>query len=872
MPGMNLTKLEAIERAAVVNAVAYEITWDFTSSGDTFLTTTTVTFDATEGSQTFIECAAVAASRLELNGVVLDDTIALAHGRIELGGLKAINTLTIDAEFAYRTDGQGIHRFIDPEDGETYLYSQFAANDARSAFPCFDQPDIRATFSIAVVAPAHWVVVSNSPTPKAEPVPASAAAPASAAGDAADASAPAPAPASLWVFPATVALPTYVAAVVAGPYAFEEGTLNSRKGPLSARVYGRKNLKAHLDAGEMIATVQAGMELYERMFDTEYPFEKYDQVFVPEYNLGAMENVGCVTFSEDRLLFRSRPTDAFREARRNIQLHELSHMWFGNLVTMRWWDDLWLNESFAEFVGTWATEQTTEWKDAWVTFGAGRKSVAYIQDQLPTTHAIVTEIPDTEATVSAFDMITYAKGASALKQLAAYVGEDAFFAGVASYLKRYAFGNATLAEFLAEVETAAGRPLHAWASAWLQTPGVTTLRPVIDTDPVGVITSFAIAENVPAEFPVHRPHRVTIAGYSHREGAFNRDWAVDAEIDGPLTGVPSVAGKARPDLLLVNDADRTYAKSQLDDVSIATVSEHLSDLTDAMPLANVLDAAWHMCRDASLAAECYVNAVLTALPNMTNSETAESHVRTMTIALSRYVPPARTLEVTAAAAERLWTTAQNTEPGSDRQLQALKAYARLTTTPEQAARLADLLDGALSLAGLKVDADLGWDLIAGLTAAGAAHEGSISGRLATDPGAAGQRRAAGARAAIGTFEAKASAWEALARPSAPVPNAVQYEIAAGFARVIDPALLSPLVGALMADLRGYYEANEGFVGARVVRLVFPVWAAGRVEGLDVLIAQWLAHNASASSVLLKIAREGLDDVRRAIAAQAVTLK
>lgn len=850
---MNLTKSEAIERASLLSAVTYEIAWDFTAQSDTFLTSTTITFDAAAGAQTFIECAAVAASRIELNGVALDAQNSLVDGRIALVGLAEHNTLTIDAEFAYRTDGQGIHRFVDPEDGETYLYSQFAANDARSAFPCFDQPDIRATFSIAVIAPAHWVVVSNSPTPAPERVPADAAR----------------TEANLWAFPATVALPTYVAAVVAGPYAYEEGTLTSRKGTLSARVYGRKNLKAHLDAAEMIETVQAGMTLYEKMFDTEYPYEKYDQVFVPEYNLGAMENVGCVTFSEDRLLFRSRPTDALRESRRNIQLHELSHMWFGNLVTMRWWDDLWLNESFAEFVGTWATEQTTEWKDAWVTFGAGRKSVAYIQDQLPTTHAIVTEVPDTEATVSAFDMITYAKGASALKQLAAFVGEEAFFAGVASYLKRYAFGNATLAEFLAEVETAAGRSLAAWASAWLQTPGATTLRPVIDTDPDGVITSFAIAEDVPAQFPVHRPHHITIAGYLHAEGSFTRAWTVDAEIAGPLTGVPALQGRARPDLLLVNDGDRTYAKAQLDEVSIETVGEHLGDLTEAMPLANVLDAAWHMCRDAALAAECYIDAVLVALPQMTNSETAESHIRTMTIALTRYVPPARTVEVTAAAAERLWTITQNAGPGTDLQLQSLRAYARLAATPEQAARLADLLDGALSLARLTIDADLGWDLMTGLNATGSAGEGSISGRLATDPGAAGQRRAAGARAAIGTIEAKATAWDTLARPAAPVPNAVQYEIAAGFARVVDPALLTPLVAPLLADLRGYYEANEGFVGARVARLVFPVWAAGRVEGLDSLIESWIADNADASSVLLKIAREGLDDVRRALAVQAV---
>lgn len=855
---MNLTKPEAAERAALVSAVRYDIAWDFTAPGATFVASTTVTFDAVPGCATFIECAAEAVSRIELNGAELDTASCLVEGRIALTDLAASNTLTIDAEFAYRSDGQGIHRFVDPEDGEAYLYSQFAANDARSAFPCFDQPDIRAVFSIAVVAPAHWVVVSNSPTPEPEPVPAVAS---EASGDAS---------AHLWTFPPTAALPTYVAAVVAGPYAYEEGTVTSRKGTLSARVYGRKSLAAHLDGAEMIATVQAGMELFERVFGTDYPYEKYDQVFVPEYNLGAMENVGCVTFSEDRLLFRSRPTDAMREQRLNIQLHELSHMWFGNLVTMRWWDDLWLNESFAEFVGTWATEHVTPWKDSWVTFGASRKSVAYIQDQLPTTHAIVTEVPDTEATVSAFDMITYAKGASALKQLAAHVGEEAFFAGVASYLKRYAFGNATLVEFLAEVEAAAGRPLAAWASAWLQTPGVTTLRPVIDTDLAGVITSLAVAEDVPAAFPVHRPHCITVGAYLHGDGGFTRVWEAEATIDGPLVGIASAAGRQRPDLILVNDADRTYAKAQLDDVSLATVVAHLADLAEPMPVANVLDALWHMCRDAVLPAQTYIDAVLTALPTMTNSETAEAHVRTMTLALSRYVAPDATLAATEAAAERLWTIADNAAPGSDRQLQALRAYARLAATPSQAARLADLLDGVVRLSGLTVDSDLGWDLLTGLTAVGTAGEGEIAGRVCSDPGAVGQRRAAGARAAIGTLEAKAAAWDALAHPGSPVPNAVQYEIAAGLARAVDPALLSPLAPVILDGLRGYYAANEGFVGARVARLVFPVWAAGRVDGLDETVTRWLSDNTDAPSVLLKIVREGLDDIRRALAAQAAS--
>ena len=856
---MNLTRSEAQERSAVVSATNYTISWDFTDGGDRFHTSTRITFDAVDGASTFLDCAAAEVSRLVVNGTELDPRTTVAAGRIALEALQAHNVVEIDAAFAYRVDGQGIHRFVDPEDGEVYLYSQFAAVDARAAFPCFDQPDIRGTFAITVVAPARWQVVSNYPSAGPALMPDAT----TSVGGIEDA-------VHRWTFDPTPALPTYVAAVVAGPYAYESGTLRSRQGEIPTRVFGRKNLAAHLDADEMIATVQAGIDLYERVFDTVYPYAKYDQIFVPEYNLGAMENVGCVTFSEDRLLFRSRPSQALRQQRVNIVLHELSHMWFGNLVTMRWWDDLWLNESFAEFVGTWATEQATPWKDAWVTFGASRKSVAYIQDQLPTTHAIVTEIPDVEATVSAFDMITYAKGAAALKQLAAFVGEDAFFAGVAAYLKRYAFGNATLAEFLAEVEAAAGVDLGPWATAWLETPGATTLHPVIETDDAGLITSFAVAEDVPDTYPTHRPHRVTIAGYRHGDGAFERVWATDASLAGSRTDVNDVVGRERPDLVLVNDRDRTYAKARLDDLSLATISRYIAHLTDPMALASVLDALWHMARDAHLPAERYIDAVLTAMPQFTNSETAESHMRTLAVALSRYVSPERTLAVGEAVAERLWEILEGASPGSDLQLQSAQGFARFAATPTQGARLADLLDGATRHHGLAVDTDLAWDLLTGMVAVGAGGPGSIAARLAQDPGAIGQRRAAGAHATIGSYEAKRNAWEALVRPSNPVPNAVQYEVAAGLARAVDPAMMAPLATVILDDLRTYYEANEGWVGARVARSVFPTWATGRVDDLDARIDRWLVDNADAPSVLIKIVTEGLDEVRRALAAQAVS--
>ena len=858
MPGLNLTKAEAQERCSVISNVSYAVALDFTGEGDTFRSDTVVLFDATPGSSTFVEAVAESIDAIELNGEALDPS-TYGEGRIALSGLAAHNTLRVAGDFGYRNDGQAIHRFVDPADGEVYLYSQFAANDTRAAFACFDQPDIKGVFTFTVTVPDHWVVVSNSPTPAPERV------------DGTTTVGGAERGVRRWTFPPTVPIPSYGAAVVAGPYAFHEGTLQSAKGELPARVYGRPSLAEHFDGEQVLADTQAGLELYERVFQTEYPYEKYDQIYVPQYNLGAMENIGCVTISEDKLLFRGRATAAMLEFRTVVVLHELAHMWFGNLVTMKWWDDLWLNESFAEFVGTWAGAEVTRWKDAWVTFAADRKSVAYVQDQLPTTHAIVTEVPDTEATVSAFDMITYAKGASALKQLARHVGEEAFFAGVASYLKRYHHGNATLAEFLAEVEEAADQPLDEWARVWLETPGVTTLRAIVATDEEGAITRLAVDEDVPAEHPVYRPHAVDIAGYLVRDGRLAHAWSVPASVGGELVEIEEAVGLPRPDLLLVNGGDLTYAKLHLDDRSLATLEEHVGIIDDAMVQATVLDALWHMVRDGSLPAQRYIEAVLQLLPRLRNSATAESHVRLMIFAITRYLAPELVPATTERAAEELWTALGEADTGTDAQLQLVKAYAQLATTVEQGLRLRALVEGTAELPGLPLDSDLTWDLLAGLAAAGGIDAEEVGHYAAQDLSAAGERRAAGVRASIATEDAKRAAWEALARPAdGPASNAVQFELAGGLARAVDPQLLVPLMDDLLGSLRSYYDANAGFVGVRVVKAVFPTYLTGRVDGLAGRVEHWLKDHEDAPSVLRKAVVEGLDHVRRAQVAQAVS--
>ena len=457
MPGENLTRIEAEERAALVTVHDYDVVLDVTTGPEVFRTTTTVRFAAvTPGASTFIDAITAAVHSVTLNGVVLDPAEVSDGVRIQLPNLAAENELVVVADGNYMNTGEGLHRFVDPVDDEVYLYTQFEVPDSRRMFAVFEQPDLKASFRFTLTAPAHWEVVSNSPTP--EPV------------DAHDG-------AKTWSFSPTPRISSYITALVAGPYHVVRDELTSADGrTIPLGVFSRKSLAEHLDADYIFEKTKQGFEYFEAKFDVPYPFEKYDQMFVPEYNAGAMENAGAVTFTEF-YVFRSKVTDAVRERRVVTILHELAHMWFGDLVTMKWWNDLWLNESFAEWASTIATAEATEWTEAWTTFNSMEKSWAYRQDQLPSTHPVVATINDLEDVLVNFDGITYAKGGSVLKQLVAWVGVDAFFQGVSAYFKKHKWGNTTLADLLAELETASGRDLSAWSGLWLETAGVNTLRP-----------------------------------------------------------------------------------------------------------------------------------------------------------------------------------------------------------------------------------------------------------------------------------------------------------------------------------------------------------------------------------------------------------
>ncbi|MGO1740091.1 MAG: aminopeptidase N [Actinomycetaceae bacterium] len=539
MPAENLTRAEAAERAAVVATRSYRVELDLTHGPEVFGSTTTITFSATPGSATFVDLIAPVVHRIELNGIDIDPA-AFADSRIALRDLAADNELVVHAEGAYMTTGEGLHRFVDPVDSEVYLYSQFEVADARRVFACFEQPDLKAEFSFVVTAPEDWAVFSNEAPALVERAVTSHAA-------------------RTWYFSPTERISTYLTAVVAGPYAGVTGELTSKDGrTIPLGVYARASLAEHLDAETIFDVTRGGFAFYEEAFDRPYPFSKYDQVFVPEFNAGAMENVGLVTYLES-YVFRGPVSGAMRERRVITILHELAHMWFGDLVTMRWWNDLWLNESFAEYASHLAAVEGLGISDAWVTFSSLEKSWAYDQDQLPTTHPIVAPIEDLEDVEVNFDGITYAKGSSVLTQLVAFVGKDAFLAGVRKYFATHAFGNTELSDLLVELEAASGRDLRSWSQVWLESAGVTTLTPEVTTgtgeEGTELISSAAILQDVPEEHPVQRPHRLAVAGYDLEGERLVRTWSEEVDIDGARTELPQLAGKPWPTVLLVNDED-----------------------------------------------------------------------------------------------------------------------------------------------------------------------------------------------------------------------------------------------------------------------------------------------------------------------------
>jgi aminopeptidase N len=850
LPGENLTRIEAAERKATVQTHAYEVKLDLTTGPELFRSTTTVTFSGTAGASTFIDFITKTVHSVTLNGVALDPATVSDGVRIQLPDLKEENTLVVVADAMYTNTGEGLHRFVDPVDGEVYLYSQFEVPDSRRVFAVFEQPDLKATFQFTVTTPSDWIVVSNSPTPEpifSGPID----------GESLKDSV-------TWVFDPTPVLSSYITAIIAGPYQGRTDSLVSADGrTIPLGVYARKSLVEFLDADYIFEKTKQGFAFFESKFGYPYPFAKYDQVFVPEFNAGAMENAGAVTHTE-AYVFRSKVADAVRERRVVTVLHELAHMWFGDLVTMKWWNDLWLNESFAEYASTLATAEATEWTEAWATFASTEKSWAYNQDQLPSTHPIVADIRDLEDVQVNFDGITYAKGASVLRQLVAWVGQDAFLAGVHEYFVTHEYSNTELVDLLSELEKTSGRDLSDWSKKWLETAGVNTLTPEIAADAAGAITSFAIRQTAAADYPTIRPHRLAIGFYTLSDGTLSRTHRVELDVDGELTEVSELVGLAQPDLILLNDDDLAYAKIRLDERSLRTAIEHLGKIDSELARSIVWGSVWDATRDAEGRASDFVQLVLNNIGAETGSTTMRTALGQLVLSVGSYVAPERREAETVAAADGIWALAQAAAPGSDAQFQFVKVFAQLASTDAQLAAVAGLRDGSVQLDGLEVDTDLAWELLQSLVAGGKAGTAEIDAALEADNTASGSQAAAHARAALPTAEGKTAAWASVVEQDG-APNLIVRATGVGFQRGNDKTVLEPFVAKYFDSLRTIWDSRSYAIAAGLINGLFPFAIAS--EQLAEATRAWLAANPEPAA-LHRIVIENLARVERALKVQA----
>ncbi|OMC14542.1 aminopeptidase N [Mycolicibacter heraklionensis] len=846
----NLTRDQAAERAASITVDNYRIALDLTDgngkpSERTFRSTTTVTFDALAGGDTVIDIAAEKIHSATLNGRPLDVSAYDESVGVALTGLAKHNTVEIDAQCYYSNTGEGLHRFVDPVDDEVYLYSQFETADAKRMFACFDQPDLKATFDITVTAPSHWQVISNGATASVRD--------------------------GVHTFETTPKMSTYLVALIAGPYARWDDVYRDEHGEIPLGLFCRASLAEHMDAERLFTETKQGFGFYHSNFGVPYAFGKYDQLFVPEFNAGAMENAGAVTFLED-YVFRSKVTRASYERRAETVLHEMAHMWFGDLVTMRWWDDLWLNESFATFASVLCQSEATEYTSAWTTFANAEKSWAYRQDQLPSTHPIAADIPDLAAVEVNFDGITYAKGASVLKQLVAYVGLDHFLAGLRDYFAAHAFDNATFDDLLAALEKASGRDLSDWGRQWLKTTGLNTLRADFDVDGDGRFTRFAVTQGgaTPGAGET-RVHRLAIGIYDDDpsgSGRLVRVHREELDIEGPSTPVPGLVGVSRGKLILVNDDDLTYCALRLDPESLATATERIADIAEPLPRTLVWSAAWEMTREAELRARDFLALVQRGIGAETEVGVASRLLLQAQTALGFYADPAWAAEQGwPAFADRLLELARDAEPGSDHQLAYVNALCTSVLAERHTSVLAALLDAdpaTQDLAGLAVDTDLRWRIVVALARSGALDSAAIDAEIQRDPTAAGRRQGAQASAARPQLAVKEAAWQQVIEDDT-LANITGRAIIAGIVQPGQGELLAPFTARYFEAISGVWERRSSEVAQTVVVGLYPGWDVSQA-GLDA--ADAFLADPSVPSALRRLVLEGRAGVERSLRARA----
>jgi aminopeptidase N len=843
VPGENLSRDEARERAELLSVDGYEVALDLRSAVGgseseprTFRSVTTIRFRRTApGTTTFADLIAPSVNAVTLNGRELDPAAVFDGSRIVLDGLADENVLVVDAQCAYSRTGEGLHRFVDPEDGEVYLYTQYEPADARRVFANFEQPDLKAPFRFEVTAPEGWSVWSNGAEESRD--------------------------GEVRRFARTAPISTYITCVVAGPYhcvtdTYRRGDLEI---PLGAMC--RRSLARHFDPEDVFLVTKQGFDFFHDNFDFPYPFGKYDQAFVPEYNLGAMENPGMVTFREE-YIYRGKVTQAAYERRANVILHEMAHMWFGDLVTMKWWDDLWLKESFADFMGSFSLAEATRFTNSWVTFANSRKAWAYRADQLPSTHPVTADIRDLEDAKLNFDGITYAKGAAVLKQLVAYAGRDAFMEGARRYFKRHAYGNTRLGDLLSVLEETSGRDMKAWSRSWLETSGVNVLTPVVAYGEDGRIAELAVLQ----EGGELRPHRAAVGLYRLSPGGELVRYArAEADITGERTVVAELAGEERPALVLVNDDDLTYGKVRFDEDSLATLRAHLGDLTDPLARALCWSALWNLTRDAELPARDFVALVLAFAGRESDIGVLQMLHAWTRSALVHYASPAWREEGGRLLAEGALRELRAAEPGSEHQLTWARFFAAAAASEADFQLLEGLLEGTAKIDGLDVDQELRWSFLEPLAAHGRADETVIAAELARDDTASGKRHQVRALASRPSEAVKAQAWAQVVESDA-LSNALVEATIAGFSQPSQRALTAPYAAKYFEAIERVWAERSIQIGMDVVRGLFPSLQddPSTLEATDA----WLAAHESAAPALRRLVLEARDDLARALRAQA----
>lgn len=858
MPGANLTRVEAEERKSIVQyPIHYSVDLDLTQGDTTFVSTSTIQFGAKAGESTFLDLIADEVTSVTLNGESVEPGEVFADDRIALNNLRERNEVVVTAVCRYSTTGEGLHRSVDPSDGNVYLYSQFEVPDARRVYAVFDQPDLKAVFRFSVLAPCSWIVTSNMPVERTEDTDQMTL-------DGTLGTKPAE-HAKRWTFAPTPTMSSYLTAICAGPYAEWHTTYQNEDGrTIPMAQYCRQALKDDFakDVDYLFDITKKGFAFYAKTWGVPYPYAKYDQIYVPEYNAGAMENIGMVTI-RDSYVFSSKVTDALAERRVVTVLHELAHMWFGDYVTMKWWNDLWLNESFAEFTSTLATAEATEWHDAWATFCSGEKSWALNQDQLSTTHPIVAPINDLNDTYVNFDGITYAKGASVLKQLVAYVGRSEFFEGINHYLYRHAYSNATLNDLLTELEGTSGRDLKTWSAQWLEQAGINTIATDLHTAQDGTISELTLHQFAPTDHPVLREHRLAVGFYNEDEesGKVVRTDRIELDVAGEATTVTGAAGKPRPQFLLTNDDDLTYTKLRFDDESLAFATANLYRFDDALARAVIWLALWDMTRDGELAASDFIGTTLKLLSTETESTTFRYALACLSTTVWHYTDRTKRAAIAQHTAQALLDLAKQAPAGSDMQFQLISAY--LTYGVEGDSAFADtvrgLLSGSLVLEGLELDNNFRWSLVRALSSINAIDEADIQQELERKDTTENREFALAARAARATAEAKAWAWNEAIHDEV-LTNAQLESVAGGFASTPSQELAEPYVKEYFDSAEWIWNHKTFHMAEALLEGLYPRYAdpATLVELGD----KWLASHADADNALRRLISANVESSHR----------